>query len=741
MRPLHLTASNFRSYPSLEIDFRSIRLASITGDNGAGKSSVLKTMNVCIFGAEPSMKLEEYIRKGQEEMKLSFTFDLNGGTYRINRALKHNGKSGKHTLEFQLQNGEEWTPLTGDKIAETQARIDETLCLDQTGFRQSAWISQGDANAFTNALPTARKNVLAGILDLEVYRRLQDAAKKRLRAIEDEIEKLRGKLEHVEVQLEGKALAEAYLAEAQQNARIYAFGIEQLEKELEKLREEETRLAGVKEKAAGLERQMEALSHDASELLGRMDQNISKGESLERLESEVPTLATKSERRTNLHYEIGELDRAATQWHEANKERLELRNKWTEQKAAVDQVASDLTAAEKELERVLSLIAENEGYLTGLAGTKAHNCPTCKQEVKDRALEEARATYERQKEPLGEQHLLANEDVERLSAQLKALKEPLADLVAQGKAIPEVDYDQGFHDGLKVELAGLEGIDAKLAEARSAARQLNEIRKEHEQIKQQIEAKHDERGRLSETLQPLQADLGKLNETIAAIGEKNQALSETRRNHETAAADATRHQAELERLEKLKAESADDRRRQDELQTTAATWRYLVEAFGKDGIPALIIDAAIPEVEDTANDILSRLGTGLEVKLETQKTLKSSDDIRETLDVKIIEDGFERPYETYSGGEAYRVNVALRVALSKLLARRAGAHIETLILDEPEGLDEDGRAKLVELLQILSETFSCILLISHHEDLKEVFPARIECRKTAEGSSAELVIA
>jgi exonuclease SbcC len=323
---------------------------------------------------------------------------------------------------------------------------------------------------------------------------------------------------------------------------------------------------------------------------------------------------------------------------------------------------------------------------------------------------------------------------------LEAAK-PLEGLEVEAAALPTIEYDQGEHDDLKRELEGLEGIETRLAEARGATARVTEIQTEIDGFTSHSESWRIKAQQIDEQLQALAADVEKAKTADAETEAVTCKLRTARAAHETASGDVARFEGELDRLNKLESESAEDRRRQKELHATADTWRYLVDAFGKDGIPALIIDAAIPEVEDIANDILTRLGTGLEVSLDTQKALKSSDRIAETLDVKIIEDGFDRPYETYSGGEAYRVNVALRVALSKLLARRAGAHIETLILDEPEGLDEEGRAKLVELLQILSETFSTILLISHHEDLKEVFPARIECSKGPDGSRAEVVLA
>ena len=98
-------------------------------------------------------------------------------------------------------------------------------------------------------------------------------------------------------------------------------------------------------------------------------------------------------------------------------------------------------------------------------------------------------------------------------------------------------------------------------------------------------------------------------------------------------------------------------------------------AFGKNGVPALLIEQALPEIEETTNELLSRLSNGrMSFRFETQREYKDSkrEDLKETLDM-VISDGLgKRDYEMFSGGEAFRVNFSIRLALSKVLARRVG---------------------------------------------------------------------
>jgi exonuclease SbcC len=162
-------------------------------------------------------------------------------------------------------------------------------------------------------------------------------------------------------------------------------------------------------------------------------------------------------------------------------------------------------------------------------------------------------------------------------------------------------------------------------------------------------------------------------------------------------------------------------------------------AFGKKGIQAMIIEAVIPEIEFEANRLLARMtDSRMHVRFETQReTLKG--DTLETLDINIADELGTRPYELFSGGEAFRVNFAIRIALSKLLARRAGAQLQMLVMDEGFGTqDTDGRQRLVEAINSIQDDFARILVITHIEELKDAFPVRIDVTKTPEGSQISL---
>ncbi|HEX2911897.1 MAG TPA: SMC family ATPase [Chloroflexia bacterium] len=162
----------------------------------------------------------------------------------------------------------------------------------------------------------------------------------------------------------------------------------------------------------------------------------------------------------------------------------------------------------------------------------------------------------------------------------------------------------------------------------------------------------------------------------------------------------------------------------------------LASAFGKKGVQALIIDTVLPELEDEANKLLGNMSDGrMSVRFETLRDSKRGDAI-ETLDLRISDEAGVRSYELFSGGEAFRVNFAVRVALSKLLARRSGAALRTLVIDEGFGSqDGQGRERLVEAIRSIEQDFERVLVITHIQELKDVFPVRIDVVKTPGGST------
>lgn len=180
----------------------------------------------------------------------------------------------------------------------------------------------------------------------------------------------------------------------------------------------------------------------------------------------------------------------------------------------------------------------------------------------------------------------------------------------------------------------------------------------------------------------------------------------------------------------------------DELATKMAPlareltrWQTLTKAFSRNGIPALIIENAVPELESIASEILGQMTNGQQaIRFETERELKSKDKA-DTLDiwVDIYDEPEARIYETFSGGEQLRIDFALRFALAELMARRAGAKIEWLTVDE--GLGSQGAKHLPLVLEAIKKVagrFRKTFVITHVKEA-QVFEQIITLEKNGVG--------
>jgi DNA repair protein SbcC/Rad50 len=330
---------------------------------------------------------------------------------------------------------------------------------------------------------------------------------------------------------------------------------------------------------------------------------------------------------------------------------------------------------------------------------------------------------------------------EALAGENFALDARLA-LRAVDEALKEIGYDAAEHDRVRRAVA-----DGRVAE---------------EQLRQ-LEAARAAFGQLEREIGDLEIHLGETQAVMVTMQEELAAALNALETAESQAPDV--YQAERALLDIQEQENrlhqlvggarqkvtvlADLKERKKEfssqregLTRQVARFKQLERAFGKDGVPALLIEQALPQIESRANELLDRLSSsGMSVRFVTQAEFKDRrrDDLRETLDIQISDSNGTRDYEMYSGGEAFRVNFAVRLALSEMLAQRAGARLQTLVIDEGFGSqDAQGRQRLIEAINLIRPDFAKILVITHIEELKDSFPVRIEVTKTSQGSQVVL---
>jgi exonuclease SbcC len=311
--------------------------------------------------------------------------------------------------------------------------------------------------------------------------------------------------------------------------------------------------------------------------------------------------------------------------------------------------------------------------------------------------------------------------------------------------IEEINFDEDKHSSFQQLENQLRGTEEKYRNLETARGKLEPITKQLTDLLGDIKNDEQELADKSEKLKKMQNEFEKLYANLPDILQLKKELDsidiELSQISRRLGADKQR----LDTIERKKVDKEKIQAELDQLIVAISRYQKLEEAFGKNGVPALLIEQALPEIEAHANELLDRLTIGqLSIHFETQSEYKDKkrQDKKETLDILINDaNGHTRAYEMFSGGEAFRINFAIRLALSQVLAKRSGARLQTLVIDEGFGSqDHTGRSRLVETINQVKRDFSKILIITHLEELKDAFPGRIEVEKTPSGSQAEVIV-
>ena len=121
-------------------------------------------------------------------------------------------------------------------------------------------------------------------------------------------------------------------------------------------------------------------------------------------------------------------------------------------------------------------------------------------------------------------------------------------------------------------------------------------------------------------------------------------------------------------------------------------------------------DALRPDLSDRASGFLETMTTGRYTDLELDEDYIAT----------IVEEGEPKP--VISGGEEDVANLAMRLAISQMIAEGAGQPLSLLVLDEIFGsLDDERRGAVVSQLHLLTDRFPQIILITHIESVRDGF--------------------
>ncbi len=254
--------------------------------------------------------------------------------------------------------------------------------------------------------------------------------------------------------------------------------------------------------------------------------------------------------------------------------------------------------------------------------------------------------------------------------------EPRALLARLDADLAELGYDAAAHDKARLEEEVRRPSDDEHRRLEAARAALVPLDKEIADLEAQITERAGEIERQASQLAGLQLSFAEAARDLPDLAVAEQLLFDVQEqeNHLNQEVGAARQRVSV--LDDLRLRRAEFEATRQALALVIGRHKMLERGFGQDGVPALLIEQALPEVESRANEILDRLSDGqMSVRFMTQSEYKDKKrrDLRETLEIQIRDGAGRRDYEMYSGGEAFRVNFAVRLALSQVLAARKGA--------------------------------------------------------------------
>ena len=310
--------------------------------------------------------------------------------------------------------------------------------------------------------------------------------------------------------------------------------------------------------------------------------------------------------------------------------------------------------------------------------------------------------------------------------------------------IEELGYARSRHNEILNSLRESQNSQLQYQELQRAKADYPQREQELNETQKRLEKREKEKQDYQQQKETLRQEMANIQDVRDQIKQLETKTQQQRQKLDSYLSKKGKLEEKLSSLQDLKSKYEASKEQLQTLKRKHTIYNELSQAFGKNGIQALMIENILPQLEAQTNYILSRLtGNQLHVQFLTQKASKGRSKkqtkLIDTLDIIIADTQGTRAYETYSGGEGFRINFAIRLALAKLLAQRAGTALQLLIIDEGFGTqDSEGCERLIAAINAIAPDFCCILAVTHMPQFKEAFQHRIEVTKTMEGSQLTL---
>lgn len=690
MLPVYLKIKDFLSHTDSEIDFQKFNVALILGSyygeldqsNGSGKTSLFSAIEWVLFDKSRHKKKDGVVKQDKRMCKVEYTFDVDNNTYKIIRTRdKVVGET--DVMLFQLVDGNEQN-ISCDTNTATNNKILQIIGVDHSVFINSVYFKQNDISMFANTTSHKRKDILKSFLKMdkwaEYYKKANESARKISNAIEEK---------------EKHALP----------VKEIEFELGQCNKDITDLRKE------IKVGNSKLKELREQIIEGKTEYQSLYGDDVSKAE-LNALYSE----------QKKAKKQIATIDKSITK----NKDLISRKdNTVADLKRQIKSLESTIKKAESiDLEKLNKnlLVGKTkqtvlESEITKLQANVnlSKNCDLCKTPLTKEQAKQIKVRINKELKDCKTKH----------SQISKKLKKAIRILDNKTRQVANANNAKVNKNKLDIQVLRLQNeIDRHRAENQQYTLDLKHIKQRDYQEEINIM-----KNKLSkQAKQDFENKIEKLEKTAQGIRREHDNLN-------VKYGSKTRRKKELE--QSLKDQSKINNEI-NKLKNTFVIYNKLKTCFGKDGVQAIIIENVIEELEVYTNDILEKIcNEPTSIMIKTQR---QNDNGRwaETLDIIVKSGTRADEFETFSGGEQFRISLALRLALSNILSKRMGGSLKLLLLDEvSSNLDNKGLEMFMTTIKNIGKNAK-ILVITHNERLKEQFEDIIMVDKSSSGSRARL---
>ncbi|MEN6519896.1 MAG: AAA family ATPase [Armatimonadota bacterium] len=779
MQLISLDLTNFRQHRDTRLDFLP-GVTGIIGKNGSGKSTVLEAMAWALYGSAALRGKNETVRcksaEGNAPAEVALAFGLGAHEYRVTRRLEASGRTSANLLIDGV------SARTGFK--EVTESITKLLGMDYQAFFTSFFTAQKEIDFMRGMDGRQRAAAVTRMLGYERLVRAREKANQDRLGLQHQIDGLERGLGDPEEIKRRKFDAESAKAESEKVLKAVTKREDAAKAEVVRLKPLRELSEEKAKRAAELSRRLELDTAEETRAASRVKELSAEIEDLSEKAKELESLAPQLEeyKKAGEEYRVlaelqkHESRRAAIQGQlsatEKDLETLKKRiDKLSGTPGDIEKIDKESSGLAKQLSEVDARIERERNALASArqrAELEMEQAAAQKDEIaaKKRTIEEAGLsgkcpTCER---PLAEElpKVLAGFDdqISKLGSRIEKLRTAIAGLEAEPETLSglltlkkALERERDAKYGERTEVASKKSeMDGCIREQKSKSETVSALKSEIEKLPSGFDQEKFEMLRsIGERLKPvrdrslelktalnrrdnIEADLKREGEALSRVKSELEAtrtasseLNFSQKEHEklvllfegaVSASNAVSIETERakgdlkaaqtaltaaetdEKAYKVKeAELGSKRRERAELQT-------LAEAF--DNLRVDLNNRAAPELAAAASDLLSEMTDGRYTSLE----------VNEDYEAMIRDDGELKPI--ISGGEEDIVNLALRLAVSRMIADRAGQDLSLLVLDEVFGsLDDIRRDNVVALLQVLKCRFEQIILITHVESIHD----------------------